>query len=208
MVVEDAAGEPAEEQQNSAETEFGSVVYAIVPGESQVRFELEEDLRSAVTGWALGARITVVGTTDQVAGELALDRADLSATQIGPIRINARDLKTNEFFRTRAIQNQILDTAEFEFITFMPTSIAGMPDSASVGESVTFTIDGDLTIRDITLPQTFDVMATVVTDTQIAGTASTVIDRGNYGLSIPNVPNVTYVEEEVELYIDFVARAQ
>jgi polyisoprenoid-binding protein YceI len=138
---------------------------------------------------------------------LALDRADLAATRIGPIRINARDFKTNEFYRTRAIQNQILDTGEFEFITFTPTNINGMPDSAAVGDSVTFTIDGELTIRDITLPQTFDVTATLVSADEITGVASAVVDRESYDLIIPNVPNVTFVEEAVELYIDFVARA-
>jgi polyisoprenoid-binding protein YceI len=180
----------------------------IVPGESTARFELEEDLRSAVTGWSQGARITVVGTTDQVVGELALDLANLAATEIGEIRMNARTLKTDEFFRTRAIQNQILLTEEYEFITFLPTSIEGLPDSAEVGESVTFNITGDLTVRDTTLEQTFAVTATVVSNTQIEGSASTVIDRESYGLTIPNVANVTFVEEEVELYIDFIARTQ
>jgi polyisoprenoid-binding protein YceI len=186
----------------------GVIVYTIVPGESTVRFELEEDLRSARTGWSLGARITVVGTTDQVAGELALDLADLAATRIGEIRINARTLETDEFLRNRAIQNQIMLTEEYEFISFVPTSVNGLPDSAKVGDSVTFSIDGDMTIRDTTLLQTFAVTATLVSDTQIEGTASAVINREQYGLTIPNVANVTYVEEEVELYIDFIARAQ
>lgn len=188
------------------ESGIGANTYTIVPGESTARFELEEDLRSALTGWSQGARITVVGTTDQVVGELALNLANLAATEIGEIRMNARTLKTDEFFRTRAIQNQILLTDEYEFITFMPASVDGLPDSAEVGESVTFNITGDLTIRDITLTQTFVVTATVVSNTQIEGSASTVIDRESYGLTIPNVANVTFVEEEVELYIDFIAR--
>lgn len=76
-----------------------------------------------------------------------------------------------------------------------------------MGDTLTFTIDGDLTIRDITRPVTFTIEATVISETQISGSASTIITRGDYGLIIPNVPNVANVEEEVELYITFVANA-
>ncbi len=172
-------------------------IFAIDPAGSQVRFELDEDLR--------GQRITVVGVTDQVAGELALDLADLSQTQVGTLQINARSLLTDNNFRNRAIQNEILDTGEFEFITFTPTSVDGLPASAAVGDTVQFSLSGDLTVRDVTQPATFTVEAMLVSENQVVGTAGTVINRGDFGLTIPTVPNVANVEEEVELYIDFTA---
>lgn len=175
------------------------VIFQISPADSQVRFELDEDLR--------GSRITVVGTTNQIAGEMAINLADLAQTQVGIIQINARTLATDNNFRNRAIQNEILDTGANEFITFTPTAVNGLPPSAAVGDTLTFTIDGDLTIRDITRPVTFTVEATVISESQISGSASTLITRGDYGLIIPNVPNVANVEEEVELYITFVANA-
>lgn len=177
----------------------GLTVYEIVPTESQVRFELDEDLR--------GSRITVVGTTDQVAGELALNLSDLAQTEVGIIRINARTLETDNSFRNRAIQNEILETGAYEFITFTPTAVNGLPTSAAAGDTLTFTIDGDLTVRDVTNPVTFEVEATAVSESQVVGTATTVIDREAFGLAIPSVPNVANVEEQVELYIDFTANA-
>ncbi len=186
------AAEPAEET-------GGAVVYSISPADSRVRFELDEDLR--------GNRITVVGETDQVAGELALDLANLATAQVGVIQINARTLETDNGFRNRAIQNQILYTGTYEFITFTPTAVNGLPASANVGEEISFSLVGDLTIRDVTTEVTFDVTATAVSATQISGTASATILRADYGLRIPKVPNVANVEEEVELIIDFVANA-
>ena len=104
------------------------------------------------------------------------------------------------------IQNQILDTGSHEFITFTPTSVDGLPASAVIGEEVSFTVSGDLTIRDITQPAVFTVNATALSGgVQLAGTASAVVLRADYGLEIPSVPNVANVEEEVELYIDFLA---
>jgi polyisoprenoid-binding protein YceI len=198
--VEDpAVEEPTAETAPVEEPSAGARVFTIDQSGSQVRFELDEDLR--------GQRITVVGLTDQVAGQLSLDLADLAQTQVGVIQINARTLLTDNSFRNRAIQNEILQTGSWEFITFTPTAIDGLPDSAVIGQPVTFSINGDLTIRDITMPATFTIEATVVSDTQLAGTASTVINREDFGLRIPSVPNVANVEEEVELYIDFTANA-
>lgn len=174
-------------------------IFTINPAASLVTFALDEDLR--------GSRITVLGTTDQVAGQLAVNLADLSQTEVGIIQINARTLTTDNDFRNRAIQNEILETGTYEFITFTPTAVAELPGSAAIGETVTFTISGDLTIRDISQPVTFVVEATAVSDSQISGTATATIAREAFGLTIPEVPSVANVEEEVELTIEFVANA-
>ncbi len=176
-----------------------ATVFTIDSAASQVRFQLDEDLR--------GTRTTVVGSTDQVAGQLSLNLADLSQTQVGIIQINARALATDNNFRNRAIHNEILETGSFEFITFTPTGIEGLPASATVGETITFNLVGDLTIRDITMPATFTVEATADSETTITGTATSIVNRADFGLQIPSVPNVANVEEEVELYIDFTANA-
>ena len=196
VAEEPVTEEPAPVQESSG----GLVIYSIVPGESTVRFELDEDLR--------GNRITVVGQTDQVAGEVAVDFANLADTQVGTIQINARTLATDNNFRNRAIQNDILQTGANEFITFVPTAVNNLPASVAVGDTVEFSIDGDLTVAGVTNPATFNLVVTAVSADQITGTASTVILRQDFGLQIPSVPNVANVEEEVELYIDFVANAQ
>ncbi len=198
----EATDEPAEMEATDEPAEptgSGLVIFTISPENSQVRFELNEELR--------GEPKTVVGTTDQVAGQIAVDRSDLSATQVGIIQVNARTLATDNDFRNRAINNEILNTDEHEFITFTPTAISGLPDSVDIGETVNFTIVGDLTIRDITNEATFNVEATLVSDTELVGTASTIVSRTDYNLIIPSVPNVANVEEEVELYIDFMSNS-
>jgi polyisoprenoid-binding protein YceI len=198
VAEESADEEPAAEEPAEA-AGGGLVIFTISPEGSEVRFELNEELR--------GQPKTVVGTTNQVAGELAVDINDLSTVQAGVIQINARTLATDNDFRNRAIANEILQTGANEFITFTPTAVNGLPDSVSEGETVNFTIAGDLTIRGVTAEATFDVEATVDSATQLSGVASTIVLRSDYGLNIPSVPNVANVEEEVELYIDFVARA-
>src|SRR5437764_15491297 len=69
---------------------------------AQAQFVIEEVLR--------GSPATVVGATDQVAGQVALDPSDANTAQLGTILIDARTLATDDSARNRALGNQILDT--------------------------------------------------------------------------------------------------
>jgi polyisoprenoid-binding protein YceI len=192
------AEEPTEVPTEEVTTaESNAVIFTIVQDESEVRFTLGELLSGVPT--------TVVGTTDQVAGEIAIDPAAPANSKVGVILVNARTLTTDNNFRNRAINNEILDTNEFEFIQFTPTSITGFPENPAVGETLEFQIIGDLTIRDITNEVVFNVTVTAVSETRLEGSASAVVDRADYDLRIPNVPRVADVDEEVLLEIDFVA---
>ena len=178
-----------------------AVLYRIVPEESEVRFEIDEILRGAPT--------LVVGTTNQVAGDFIVDFADLAASQLGRVRINVRTLRTDEERRDRAIRSRILESAsdQYEFTTFEPVRLEGLPRSVELGQTVPFQIVGNLAIRDITREVVFDAELTVVAADRIEGTAVTTILRGDYSLTIPNVPFVASVDEDVLLGISFVAVA-
>ena len=177
----------------------GLAVYQIVPDQSQVSFTITEELN--------GQPNTVVGTTNLVAGQLALNPNDLSQTQVGVIQIDARGLSTDSDRRNGAIRNFILNTNQYEYITFTPRSVSGLTGAAQVGQPLTFQITGDLTIRDVTHSVTFDVTAQGAAQGQITGTAKTTVNRGDYSLTIPSVPNVANVGEQVTLQINFVANA-
>jgi polyisoprenoid-binding protein YceI len=167
-----------------------------------VRFILDEVLR--------GSPNTVTGRTDQIAGQIAVDFANPQNSQVGEIRISARSLATDNELRNRAIRGQILQSSqdEFEFISFKPTEITGLPASVTMGQSFEFQITGDLTIRDITHPVTFDVTVTPDSEAHIEGTAIATVQRGDFNLIIPNVPGVADVDEAVRLEVDFEADAQ
>lgn len=192
---------PAEaEAENESDAAVANLtIFTIQQAGSQARFELDEELR--------GNPITVVGSTDQIAGEIGIDFNNPAATELGVIQVNARTLATDNDFRNRALRNEILVTGPFEYITFTPTEITGLPDTVAVGDTITFQVNGDLTITGISQPATFAVTVTIVSETEISGTASTVVTREAYNLRIPSVPAVANVEEEVEIYLDFVASA-
>lgn len=197
--TEAAPAAPAETQPAQAAAELpatGPTVYKIVQDESEARFNIFEELQ--------GSPKDVIGVTNQVAGEASVDLSNLSATQVGEILINARTLATDDNRRNGAIRNRILFTDQYEYISFKPTAITGLEGTAAPGQSFTFQIAGDLTIRDVTMPAVFDVIVTVEAPDRLVGSAQSSINRADFGINIPNVPFVANVGESVALEIDFV----
>lgn len=209
----DAASEETSSEASEAVTEDetasgeeaavgGTTTFVIDAAQSEVRFILTELL--------MGNPTTVVGRGNGIEGSVTVNFDDYSQTTISPIVIDASALATDNNMRNGQIRRAILQTnnPEFQYITFAPTAVEGLPESATVGESFDFTVTGDLTIRTITQSMTFDVTVTPVSESEIHGSARATLLRADFDLQIPRVPTVADVSEEVQLEFDFVALAQ
>ena len=176
-------------------------IFQIDPEQSEARFIVDEIL--------FGKPNNVVGRTNEVSGTIAINLTDPAQTTVGEIRINARSLATDNRFRNRSVNRLILQSNrdEYQYITFTPTAIEGLPAEAGVGDTFSFQIIGDLKIREIVQPTTFDVTVTADSAAQISGLAQTVVRRADFELTIPNVEGVADVTEEVQLELEFVALA-
>lgn len=177
----------------------GPTLFEIVQDESEARFIIDEVLR--------GSPKRVVGVTNQVAGQISVDPADPASAQVGPVLVNARTLATDSDMRNRAVKNRILQTDAYEFVSFQPTQLAGLPASVAVGEPFSFQITGDLTIRETTKPVTFGVTLTPVDETRLEGLATVTFPYRDFGLAIPDSPSVDTVADDVTLELEFVAVA-
>lgn len=207
--VQAAASQPAESQPVGSESaasqpaETGDVrAFVIDPAQSEARFLINEVL--------LGAQTEVKGVTSQITGTIDIDLAAPANTRVSPIIVDARDLKTDRNLRDRAIRRFILQSADdkYQFITFTPGRIEGLPPAAHPGDTFTFTIAGDLQIRDVVAPTTFTVTLTADSESQIRALAQTTVQRTTFDLQIPSAPGVADVSEEVRLELAFVAQAQ
>ena len=167
---------------------------------TEARFYLDEVL--------LGSDKTVIGVTPLVTGEFSFDLSDPQTAELGPITIDARDLTTDDNRRDRQIRNRVLASSEdaFQFITFEPTAIEGLPETAAVGDTFEVQIAGNLTIKDVTREEVFTVNL-IVAENELQGLGSTIIRHADYGLTIPRVPIVASVADEVKLELDFTATA-
>lgn len=175
-------------------------LFRIVSEESEARFAVYETFPEG----------TAVGRTDQIAGDIIVDFDNPANSQIGTIRINLRTLRTDDPDRDRSIRCCVLLTAQdaYEFSDFVPTSIVGAPSQVQVGQTVSFQVTGNLTLRGNTRPVTFDVSVTPNSERELQGTATATVNRSDFGILNDDQNGFDYhgVEEEVTLSFDFIAR--
>ena len=123
--------------------------------------------------------------------------------------INVRTLATDSGYRDRAIRGPILGSSrdENEFATFEPTDVEGLPDSVTMGDEVPLRITGTFSLSGESRPVTFDTAVTVVSTDRVEVSGTATVLRSDFGLTIPDIPSVTGVADEILLVIDLVAVA-
>jgi polyisoprenoid-binding protein YceI len=190
---------PAAMEEPAAPSPAGAQVYQIVPGESRLQYEVGEvfleDNRFAVA----------IGVTPQVSGEITLDPAAPQSASLGVITADVSQFKSDSARRDGAIQNRFLESSSYPMVTFTATQIEGLPDTYSEGETLTLTVSGDVTIRDVTRAETFTVTVTLQGGA-LSGSAATTILMSNYGFGPISIGGILNTEDEVKLTLNFVAR--
>lgn len=195
--AEEPAAPAATQAPPAAAPASSESLFEIDPARSEARFKINEVLN--------GSPKTVIGVTNQVAGQIAVDRGNYASTRLGEVRVNVRTLTTDNEFRNRAVKNRILLTNDHEWIVFTPQSLSGLPAEVKLGEAFQFQITGDLTIIGKTQSVTFNAEVTAVSESELKGLAVATVRYKDFGIFIPEVPSVTGVEDDVILEIEFTA---
>jgi len=198
---EAAAAEP--NQQSETEEFSGSEVetlFTLNPELTEARFIIGEILANQPN--------TVIGANKRIQGGGVLNTAEPSQSTLSDFVIDASGFVTDSTNRNRAINQFILQSSQYPFISFQPIGIVGIPGEIQVGEPVSFEVSGLLTIREITQEVTFLGEATMVAEDRVEGMASATVFRNDFDLSIPSVPRVAGVDDEFILEIEFVAEAR
>lgn len=196
-------GQPSQEVEAVAVTPADPemIAFDVDLAQSEARFLIDEVLRGELN--------TVVGTTSQIDGSFAISLAP-AAVEVGEFVINVRTIQTDDAVRDRVIRTLILESAqdEFEFARFVPTTVQGVPSALAVGEQVPLSLQGDLTVRDVTTQTTFEMVLRVDSLEQLSGTATSTITWDELDITIPYVGGnsiVASVADELSLELDFVA---
>lgn len=174
-------------------------VYRIDPDSSQASYRVGE------TFFDQRGFVIAVGTTNAVAGDILVDPANLSASQVGEIVVDISQLRTDEPMRDNAIRRQWLESATYPLARFNNSQISGIPATATEGQPFKFQILGDMTVREVTKPVTWEAETTLDGDT-LRGTATTQLKMSEFGIEPPRLMSLE-VEDDVELTLEFVANA-
>ena len=174
-------------------------VYRIEPNLSQATYRVGE------TFFDQRGFVIAVGTTNAVAGDILVDPANLPASQVGEIVVDISQLRTDEPMRDNAIRREWLQSARYPLARFNNGRITGIPATVTEGQPFKFQITGDMTVRLVTKPVTWDAEATIEGDT-LRATATTRLKMSDFGVEPPSLLDLR-VEDDVELTLDFVANA-
>lgn len=184
--------------------------FVVVPGESTASYVVQEEFFSgalAKYGIDVGNQ-EVTGSTQEVEGELQLRLDDpQNALVAGRFQVNLPSLATTRSQRDEWIRENALESNRYPLAEFVATEIQGAPTSYTEGEEVTFQLVGDLTVREMTQPVTFDVTATREGDT-ISGVATTNMQLTDFGFDPPSFVNTLTVSNDFLIRIELTARAQ
>jgi polyisoprenoid-binding protein YceI len=174
--------------------------FQIVPGESQVTYEVNITLLNE------NNRIEIsIGSTNDVTGEILVDRENPQNSIVRFVNIETARLDSGDEVMDDAIRDQYLEAVDFPFVTFLPQEIHGLPSTYEEGQPLSFEISGDLTIRQVTNPVTFDVTAQLQ-DNSLSGEAVATILLSEFGIGPVGVEGLLTSADEVKLKIEFVAR--
>lgn len=188
--------------------EEGMQTFTIVPEESSASYIAGESLfQGALDKYNLPiGNAVVTGTTNEVNGTLQLD---LAAAELGDSQftVNLVSLVTGQNDRDKWIRDNALESNTYPLAVFVPTEIVNPPADYQEGQEATFQLAGNLTIRDITNPVTFNVTATLA-DGTIQGFAEAPSKMTDWGFEPPSFAGTLTVNDDFTIRVEFVARAQ
>jgi polyisoprenoid-binding protein YceI len=178
----------------------GVVAYAFVPEESTVTYEVDETFINQ--GNVLN---TAVGRVAGVTGDIQVNFDNPQESTVGTLTVDISGFTSDSNRRDNALRTRYLQSSQYPMVTFVPTSIEGLPETIEPGVDYPLTIQGDITIRDVTRPGVFNVTARLQDDA-VTGQATTTILMSDFGFGPIDILGMLKTEDEATITVDFVAR--
>lgn len=207
----ETAAEPAAETAAEPAAEAGGTqTFVVDSGASTASYIVQEEFfAEALEKLGIEAGKTeVVGVSRQVSGEMTLNLDD-SQNLLGAnsFSVDLTGLQTDQNRRDSWIQENGPTFSRFPTAEFVGTEIQGFPADYTAGEEVSFQLVGDLTVRETTVPVTFDVTATLEGNT-LTGTAVADMQLTDFGIDPPDFANTLTVQNDFQIRLNLVANAQ
>lgn len=176
----------------------GAATLQVVPAASEARYRVREQLAG------FNFPNDAVGTTQDVRGTIALDGEGRPASG-SRFTVDLRSLQSDEGRRDNYLRRNTLTTADFPYAEFVPREIRGLPFPLPGSGRASVRILGDLTIRRVTRPTTWE--GTVeFSGGALRLQAWTAFKFAEFGLTQPRVMRVLSIEDHIRLEVDLTLR--
>jgi polyisoprenoid-binding protein YceI len=147
-----------------------------------------------------------VGITHTISGDIALDRTNVTNSQIGDITINVSEFKSDNNQRDGFIRKNFLESNKYPYATLTGVTAIGLPSGAYTdGTSLNFQIKGTLTVHNTPRDTTFDATGTWANGTLVIH-AVTELNMSDFGNKVPDIGGLLKVDDALRLEVNLVAR--
>ena len=196
---EAASAAPTEPE--AAEASASLRTFQIVPEQSEAAYQVQEEFFNRPVNI-----VNPIGRTQAIEGEFQLTISGSNQVQLADnqFKVDLRTLASDEARRDNRIRDEWLESNKYPWAEFKATTIEDFPANAAEGQDVSFKVTGDMTIREITKPQTFAVTARLDGDT-FTGTATSYVLMQDYGFEPPSILGVLEVTDGVTVTVNFTA---
>ncbi len=149
-----------------------------------------------------------VGITKTIGGDIALDLSNTANSQIGDLKINISEFKSDDDRRDGFIRKRFLELNTYPFATLTNATAIGLPTGAyTEGTTLQFKIKGTLTVHNTKRDTTFDATGSYKSGTLVVR-AVTDLKISDFGIQVPAIGGILKVDDPMRLVINIVARQQ
>ncbi|MAG36065.1 MAG: hypothetical protein CL878_07465 [Dehalococcoidia bacterium] len=187
-----------------APAEASGVAHFQVVGESsQASYTTREKF------FRLPAPNFATGVTSAITGDIYLDRTtwQLAADPPSVITVDISTLQSDQSRRDNFIRRRFLESNQFPTATFVLKQVAGVPQPYSEGTEVTVVLEGELTVREINRPVSWQGTVNVQGNTLTGKVGTSELLYADFG--IPKIRIATLeVEDWFKLDMELTAKSQ
>ena len=170
--------------------------YIVAPDGNEARYRVREQL----AGFDLPK--DAVGATKAVTGQIVVGADGKVVKDSSKFVVKLSEMKSDQTRRDNFLRRSTLETTKYPDAELVPVALEGLLLPIQPGSSQTFSVRGDLTVRGVTRPTTWQVTARAEGN-DVVGTAATAFTFKDFNLEQPRVPVVLSVADTIRLEYDF-----
>jgi polyisoprenoid-binding protein YceI len=175
----------------------GETVYRIDPTRSRASYTVDEQIVGKTASSA-------TGSTQGIAGDVALDPSRPAAVRIGEIVIDVEQLHSDSSLRDARLRSDFLESHDHPLARFRTTAVEGLPSTVEDGTRADVRITGDLTVKGTTRPVTWRGTARLSGD-EVRLDASTTVRLSDFGAGPISIIGLLSTSDEARLDLRVVA---
>lgn len=145
-----------------------------------------------------------IGETPDVTGRIVFDSEGVVQSELSKITVNVKTLNSDSDKRDNYLRGKSLQSNTFPNVELVVNDVLGLPWPLPDSGTASVQLVGDLTVRGITKPMTWNADLTF-DGSQVSGQARTNFTFDVYEMKVPSVFIVISVEDDIRLELDISA---